>query len=402
MKAMNTFRSYRFMVLGVCWLAGAFAGMDANLFSVMLKSIMAEMGGTSGQVTNLGLATYAISSFLFGWMAGGIFMGMASDRYGRAKMLSISILFYACATGLTAAVDNLSALILCRFITGLGVGGTMVGISVFLSETWGTSSRAVALSILITSYQVGVLLSGVAAHVMPEWRHAFLSGALPAILAIVVFQLFQEPVSHNPTVDALIQSHDSTRKNVWLGAIIFGSLLVGYWASLTWIPTWLQELLGSEASGNEKNVATMIHALCAIAGCFLAGPLSDVLGRRPVMLISYAGALITSLWMFLGHQGFSPLLYAHFGALGFFIGMAQAVMYIYLPELFPKASRATCVGICLNAGRLVTVFAVLCMGAMLHWFGGYMEALCAFATVYIVGIGFAWIAPETKLFESQG
>ena len=401
MKTYETFRSYRFVVLGVCWLAGAFAGMDANLFSVMLKSIMADMDSGSSQAANLGLATYAISSFLFGWMAGGIFMGMASDRYGRAEMLAFSILIYACATGLTAAVDNLSALILCRFITGLGVGGTMVGISVFLSETWGTSSRAVALSLLITSYQVGVLLSGVAAHVLPDWRHVFLAGSLPAVLAIIVFRYFQEPVLQNRSSEEKTHLTDkSIRKNVWLGAIIFGSLLIGYWASLTWIPTWLQELLGSENSGNKKNLATMIHGLCAIAGCFLAGPLSDVLGRRPVMLISYAGALITSLWMFLGHQGFSPLLYAYFGALGFFIGMAQAVMYIYLPELFPKARRATYVGICLNAGRLVTVFAVLCMGAMVHWFGGYMEALCAFATVYIVGIGFAWIAPETKIDES--
>lgn len=161
----------------------------------------------------------------------------------------------------------------------------------------------------------------------------------------------------------------------------------------------MQDLLAEDFLGHEKNTATVIHGFCAIGGCLTAGPLSDSLGRRPVIVISYAGALLTSLWMFLAHQAFTPLLYVYFGLLGFFIGMAQAVMYIYLPELFSARVRATCVGLCLNIGRLVTAAAILCMGLIIQYFGGYVEALCAFSAIYLLGIGFAYLVPETK---SQG
>jgi MFS family permease len=82
--------------------------------------------------------------------------------------------------------------------------------------------------------------------------------------------------------------------------------------------------------------------------------------------------------------------------LGFFIGLLQAVMYIYLPELFPTRVRATAVGFCLNAGRFSAAIAALKVGALVAFFGGYPQALMAFSVPYLVGCLAAWMGRETR------
>lgn len=182
---------YQLVVLGICWLGGVFAGMDANLFSVMMQAVISDIAKNPEQAKILSLGSYLLSSFLIGWMVGGILMGIASDHFGRVKTLAFSIFLYASFTGLASYVQSIPELACCRFVTGLGVGGTMVGISIFLSETWTSSSRAVALALLVTSYQVGVLLSGTLAHLCPDWRLAFSTGAIPVFLAFGVATYFE-------------------------------------------------------------------------------------------------------------------------------------------------------------------------------------------------------------------
>ena len=75
--------------------------------------------------------------------------------------------------------------------------------------------------------------------------------------------------------------------------------------------------------------------------------------------------------------------------------MAQAVLYIYLPELFPAAIRASAVGFCLNCGRLVTAVAVLFIGLLVPLLGGYAYALFAFACLYLAGVGAGLLGKET-------
>ncbi len=388
----------RWLVFMICWLVGVFAGMDANLFSVMMQQAIADVAGNPSQTEAVKWGSTLLSSFLLGWMLGGILMGVASDYLGRVKTLALSVILYSCFTGLAAQTESMGAFGMYRFAAGMGVGGSMLGISIFIAESWTTSSRALALAALVTSYQVGVLFSGVISHILPDWRMAFAAGSIPMVLAFAVLKLFHEPAAwKNMKTTSPEHEEKSGRNHLLMGGMIFGSLLIGYWASLSWIPSWIQNLLGDSALGHEKSTATVIHGLCAIAGCLAAGPLADAFGRRPIILFSFAGALIDSLWMFQGHHEFSNLLYAYHGLLGFFIGMAQAVMYIYLPELFSTKIRATCVGICLNGGRLVTAIAILFMGVIVSWFQGYSEALSLFSMVYLIGIGFTLFAPETKM-----
>src|SRR5690606_16484843 len=151
-----------------------------------------------------------------------------------------------------------------------------------------------------------------------------------------------------------LEESSKTRKNLLLGSAIFSSLLIGYWASLAWIPTWMQGVVAPESFQETKNISTMLHGICAIIGCLIAGLLAERFGRRNVISFSFAGATFASLAMFLGYSSFAWNVHALNGILGFMIGIAQGVMYVYLAELFTAQNRGACVGFCLNAGRLLT------------------------------------------------
>ncbi len=383
-------------IFAVCWIAGAFAGMDANLFSAVLPHAVGELAHSTDRQVIAQYGAYILSSFLIGWMTGGIALGIASDRTSRKQVLACSIAIFSLFSLGAGCAGSITQLAICRFAIGFGIGGTMVAMSVYIAETWPEKSRALALGALITSYQAGVLLSGIAAKAFGDWRSAFIFGALPLFISLIVLRYFQQTTSQKATSNA---NSDMNKKNLILGSVIFGSLLVGYWASLSWIPTWIQDLPGSSSDGHDKNTSLIIHGVMAIAGCIAAGPISNIIGRRWVICISYLGAFISSLAMFLMHSEFSIAIHGFNGFLGFFVGLAQGIMYIYLPELFSKETRASSVGFCLNAGRLITAITVLFIGLIVTLLGGYREALSFFAMIYLVGASTIWFMPETKILK---
>jgi MFS family permease len=260
---------------------------------------------------------------------------------------------------------------------------------------------------LITSYSVGVFLSGWVTTVVPEWRYAFFVGALPAVMAILLRLKLDEPEKWKQEKENQLATQYQVlplkeifqpqyRRNLVLGGTVFGSLLVGYWASLAWVPTWIQDLLGSQAVGIEKSIATQYHGIGSFIGCLLAGVLAEQWGRRWTIAIGSLGAFLVSAWMFLSNAHFSSIIYWQDALLGLFIGGLQGIIYIYLPELFPTRVRATAVGFCLNVGRFVTAIAVLFMGPLVSFFGGYAGAATAFACAYVIGVGAGLLGQETK------
>lgn len=397
--------SYQWMMFCLCWLAGIFAGMNANLFSLMLPQAMQEVLGTNDRAAISQMGSYILSLFLIGWMAGGLVFGVVGDRFGRVRALTISIVLYALSTGVVSFATFSWQIAFCRFLTGFGVGGCMLSISVMLAENWPSRSRAVAIGALITSYQVGVFLSGLVGSIFPYWREAFLMGAWPVAVALMTQCRLKESrawierpkMEKYPLVVHLRNLFGSAHGgNLLIGSLAFGGLLVGYWASVAWVPTWIQDLALTEG-GQEKNWATMWHAIAAIGGCFAAGWLANAWGRLPVIGMSCGGAFLVSAAMFLIFDEFSVMIYWLHGFLGLLIGIAQAVLYIYLPELFPTTIRASAVGFCLNCGRILTAVAVLFVGLLVPIFGGYAYALFAFACVYLVAVGSSFFGEETRV-----
>ena len=413
---------YHWLAFFCCWMGGIFDGLDSTLMSVTMPLALGELVGSTDKVVVGPIASYVTSVFLVGWMTGGVLFGVVGDKLGRVKSMIFSILLYAIFTGLAGFTHNWQQLALCRFLTGLGIGGELVSISTFMAEVWPSRSRAIAIGVLITSYQAGVFIAGSINTLIHSWRTVFFIGAIPALLVIFVrmalkesdkwmaarkhHQQHAERVSHWKHL-----FHRSHLRSLLVGGLIFGGLLIGYWASLSWIPLWIQDMLQTSGTGNERGIATMYQGVAAVLGCCIAGVLSDWLGRRATIMFSYLGCFIASALLFLTNIQFSPIVYWECAILGFFIGLAQAIMYIYLPELFPTLIRASATGFCLNVGRFVTAISVFFVGDLIrfilrnhvafHLLGqpdmsGYAVAAFLFSLAYLIAVAAALFGTETK------
>jgi len=105
-----------------------FDAMDIGLVSFVVAALAAEWGLSQGEV---GLA---ISVGLFGMFVGAAVSGSLADRFGRKAVLMATLLVYSLATGLTALVWGYGALLVLRFVTGLGLGGELPVASTLVSE----------------------------------------------------------------------------------------------------------------------------------------------------------------------------------------------------------------------------------------------------------------------------
>lgn len=413
---------YHIMVFVGCWLGGIFDGMDSTLMSVVMPDAIKTLVGSSDKAVIGPIASYVTSLFLVGWMLGGVLFGVIGDKLGRVRSMIFSILLYALFTGLAGLTQTWPQLALCRFLTGLGIGGELVSISTFLAEVWPSRSRAIAIGVLITSYQAGVFIAGSINTVFHDWRTAFWIGALPALLVIFLRMAMRESERWMEAREKRVKegkkiSHTKElfqRRNLrslLVGGVAFGGLLIGYWASLAWIPLWIQDLLQNTGTGNERGIATMYQGVAAMLGCSMAGLFSDWIGRRATIILSSLGCFVASAVLFLTNSTFSPAVYWEAAVLGYFIGLIQAVMYIYLPELFPTLVRASGTGFCLNVGRFVTAVAVFYVGDLIKLivkqdlgqalFGNpqlsaYGVAAFLFAIAYLASVGAALFGEETR------
>ncbi len=405
---------YLFWVFMGCWLGGIFDGMDSSLMHIVLPDAVASLVGTNAtKAITSQVASWVTSLFLLGWMLGGIVFGRLGDTLGRVKAMVFSILLYSLCTGLCGFAHSWQELAAYRFLTGVGIGGELVSIATFLTEVWPKKTKAIAIGCLLTSYQVGVFVAGGLNFLLHDWRTVFFVGALPALL-VLFLRLFMKESPLWVATQAAHAHPTSTAKNegkpltLWetlqqqnqlrsivIGSLAFTGFLVGYWASLAWIPMWLHTL--NAIPENAKSYATMIQGLVAIGGCLVGGPLTDILGRRWTIAIGGLGCFVASAWLFLGHPTqFSSSVYWASGTLGFFVGLGQSSLYVYLPELFETKIRATATGTCLNLGRFITAIAVLCMASVVQLFGNYGTAAFAFGFFYLIlAMAMLW-AKETK------
>lgn len=425
---------YHLLVFVGCWLGGIFDGMDSSLYMVTQFDALSDVLGTTDRSVISTAGSHIMATFLMGWVVGGLLFGIVGDRLGRIKAMVGSILLYSLFTGLTGLAHTEWQFALCRFLTGVGIGGELVTITTVIAETWPERSRTFAIGMLITSYQMGVFLAGllptviysVLSHVsaypmlaglapVSPWRWVFMAGALPALLTVLIRLNLKEPErwtalhhSDSPTHHVTFQEGLQTvwghlqtcfspghRRDLVIGGTVFGSLLIGYWASLAWVPTWIQDLLGPNQLGTEKSVATMIHGLAGTLGCFSAGLLAPMLGRRWTMVLGYGCSFCASAWL-VQNSHFTSFIYVQYAVLGFFTSISQAIVYIYLPELFPTIIRATAIGFCLNVGRVVTAVLILFVGPLVALLGGFAPSIFVFSCAYLLAVVAACFARETN------
>ena len=155
---LGPYHWFVFLVASGAWL---FDCLDQRLFSLAripaLRSLMPDT--EVGLVQATGKEVTAV--FLIGWGVGGLIFGALGDRYGRARMLNLTVLIYSLFTGLTFFSRSYLDFAICRFLTGLGVGGVFGLAVALMAETLPDSARAGALGMLQILSTVGNISAGI-------------------------------------------------------------------------------------------------------------------------------------------------------------------------------------------------------------------------------------------------
>jgi MFS family permease len=263
------------------------------------------------------------------------------------------------------------------------------------------------VGIIANSFPFGLIVSGLIATMIPEWRTAYLIGGSTVILALGVLLFVPESEWWVSSEERHKQQHlarerifeQRFRPDLITGMLLFGSMLVGLWAVFVWMPTFVGSI-GIPAEGqSNRALTTIMLGTGSVAGGFLSGPFAEWLGRRGAAVVGYLGCIILTVVLFAFAVPVGAILFSLTFILSLFIGLNQGVLVGYVPELFPTLIRGIATGVCFNVGRLATTAAVLFAGLLITWIGGFGQAILLFGSAYFVGLISLAFARETKGLE---
>ena len=399
---------YMYLIFAICFAGGMFGGISSTLMSSYLPVAIKDLMGETVQEKTEHISAIINSIFLFGMMFGGILLGIMGDRFGRKVSVQVSLIFLGLFTLLTAFASEWTYAVICRFFAGFGTGGILVTTTILLAEEWPEKSRNKTLGILSIAFPVGIFSSGFITYSIANWRTGFLVGIVPLIMVLLTHFTIRESESwkqsrmlqKNSSEKAPSIFNASTVRDLWIGCLIYGCMLIGLWAVLAWLPTWVQSIIQDSEGQKERGMSMMLFAFGALAGGIISGWVSKLIGIKKTMYLCFGATFALSVILFKFNTILTVFSYLEMAMLGLFFGLSQGALNFYIPELFPTEIRSFATGFCFNIGRIFTASVVFFVGWLVQVLGGYGNALFIFSFVFLIGFIVTIFAQDKDLIHS--
>jgi MFS family permease len=440
------------LALGITWILD---GLEVTLAGAVAGALRQSPVLQFSNV-DIGLAG---SAYIAGAVSGAVFFGWLTDRLGRRKLFFITLAVYLTATAATALSWNLWSFMLCRFITGAGIGGEYVAINSTIQELVPARVRGWTDLAINGSFWVGAALGAAGsvvlldpAHFAPDigWRLAFLIGAALAVIIFVMRLWIPESprwlMTHNradeanaivaaiesdfrrrghvlpdgplPTIRLRARTHTplkevaftlfrAQRQRTLVGLSLMAAQAFFYNAIFFTYALILTEFYGVQAD----HVGWYILPFAAgnFLGPILLGRFFDTVGRRTMIALSYSvsGVLLAITgFMFAQEWLNATQLTMAWTVTFFFASAAASSAYLTVSETFPLEIRALAIAFFYALGTGVggilgpLLFGVLIeTGSRTSVFMGYLlGAGLMLAAAVIAGV---WaVAAERKPLET--
>ncbi len=339
-------------VVALCFLLNFNDGIDVLLVSFTGSEIMKEFGLTNAELG------YIFSSGLGGMTAGCFILAPLGDRIGRRKIFLISLLLISLGMLLVNFSAHYGLLLVCRAITGLGIGGILPNLATVAAEFSTDKTRDFNVGIVQGGWPLGAILTGfVSAWIVPlyGWRFAYLSAGLFSLgMLVAVYVVLPEspdflnrtnhPNQKSSWRDLFVPEFRQSTIQLWL-ATFFGFITL--YTVLSWVPILAKQ------SGMPFELATYIGTamnLGAFSGVFVMGLLIGRLGIKRVILV-YVMLAFVLLNLYGNLDQDFVLKFALTFGIGFFVQGGFNTMYPASTRIYPSEIRSTGVGLAMGMGR---------------------------------------------------
>jgi MFS family permease len=366
---------------------------------------------------------------LLGWGVGGFIGGILADYIGRRRTMILAILAYSLTTGLSAFAWDWVSFALLRFIVGIAIGSEWSTGASMTAEVWPDHARGRGAGLMQCGLGIGFFVASlvwlfVSAYGPGAWRIMYLIGVLPALLALWLRTGVDESHKWEHTNEkrksarekkksgATLAAEDRAltrftaadlfadpqiRKHAIIAFLMSLTTTVAWWGISTWVAPFVAAAAGKAGLPPQTwaAYAGMSYNIGAIIGYVGLGFLADRFGRKPIVMIFFAGALLMTYALYMWVADLHVLLLVT-AINGFFTLGQYSWMAVWLPELFPTRMRATGMAFAFNAPRFIAFLGPLFAGLLIAQFGGFSKMAVAFSFIYILGFIVVPLLPETK------
>ncbi len=395
-------------------LLAAFGGWGVDAFDFMIytfavPTLMAAWGMSRGEAGLIASSTLRFSA------AGGWIAGALSDRFGRARMLQVTIGWFATFSFLAGFSHSFGQLLVLRSLQGIGFGGEWAVGAALVGELIRPAHRGKAVGTVQSGWALGwgvaAILYATLFSLLPAavaWRMLFWTGILPALLILYVRRRVRDAVGLEAARARAGEGGRFLRIFTprLLGTTALASLMAvgmqgGYYAVTTWLPTYLKTVRGLSVLDTGGYLVVIVFG--SFVGYLTAAWLSDRLGRRPCFALFAAGALLVAVTYTLLPIGNAAMLALGF-PLGFFVSGNFSGVGAFFAELFPADVRGSGMGFAYNFGRGI--------GALFPALVGFLSARLSLGTAiggfaaiaYVLVLAAVAALPETRgrALEAEG
>ncbi|MCR8670376.1 MFS transporter [Agrococcus sp. HG114] len=422
-------------LLGTSGIGWALDAMDVGLISFVIAALAEQW--SLGRAETSWIASVGFIGMAIGATVGGLL----ADRIGRRSVFALTLVVYGLATGASALVTSLAALLVLRFVVGLGLGAELPVASTLISEFAPKRIRGRVVVWLEAFWAVGWIAAAIIGTFVvgasdDGWRWGLAIGMAPAVFSIVVrwgmpesvrfleargripeaertVRRFEEaagvaaparlpdlPASEAAQgADAVPATRSEPTVSIWSPALrrrtialwtVWFCINFSYYGAFIWIPSLLVEQGFSLVRSFEF---TLIITLAQLPGYAVAALLIERWGRRPTLTVFLVGSALSAAWY--GTASTEAMIIAAGCALSFCNLGAWGALYAIGPELYPTNVRGTGTGAAAGFGRIASILAPLAVPPLLG-LGGPLVLFGAFALAFALAAAAAWTLPEQR------
>jgi AAHS family 4-hydroxybenzoate transporter-like MFS transporter len=423
------FSAFQWLIFALCFFIVLFDGFDTAAIGYIGPSLIKEWGVTKPALGPV------LSAALFGLVAGSLLAGPIADRFGRKRVLVVSVVLFGLACLASSFAADLTQLTAWRFVTGIGLGAAMPNAATLMSEYCPDQRRATLTNAMFCGFPLGAALGGfLAAWMIPQWGWRsvlVLGGIAPLALTVMLLVFLPESVRYmvakaqpaeriravlrrisGSVADAQVfvmrEAKPATNSRSGIGLLFSRAYAVGsvmlwltyfmglviFYALINWMPILFKD------AGLDAKDATLIAALFPLGGvgAVFFGWLMDRFNGNRIVAIGYGltAIAIYAIGQVAGNVGVLVVLVF---VAGTFMNTAQTSLPALAAGFYPTQARATGVAWMMAIGRFGGIAGSFLVAELARRQLGFSSI---FATIAICGVVAAiallvkqWAHPET-------